>query len=263
MSLNIEPTTDLDRAYGDLTEHGLCLIANGLPPDRLANVRTALYRLADDDPDAGRGYGYDKDLTNQRIWALLACGDDFIALATHAVALEFVRHLLGPRCLLSNLSANITSPGGGEMVLHTDQGYLPGPWPERPQAANAIWMIDDFRAENGATLVAPGSHRIGHGPQHLEAGRAMPGLVPLEGPAGTLCIMDGRVWHRTGVNTSSNDRRAGIFGYYTLPHIRAQENWQRSLSAEQLAAAEADPVLSDLIGLRSWHSLGLVGGAEV
>ena len=149
------------------------------------------------------------------------------------------------------------------MALHTDQGYIPQPWPDRPLAANAIWMIDDFRADNGATLVAPGSHRLGHGPQHLPAGAPPPELVPLEGAAGTLCIMDGRIWHHTGVNRSSANRRAGIFGYYTRPHIRGQENWQRSLSAEQLAEADANPVLADLLGLRSWHSLGLVRGAEV
>jgi ectoine hydroxylase-related dioxygenase (phytanoyl-CoA dioxygenase family) len=261
--VDVKPTADLDVAWGDLIEYGMCLIADGLRPDALADIGDRLYEIADGDPGAGRGYVYDNDLTNQRVWALLARGKAFATLATDPTALDFVRRLLGPRVLLSNLSANITNPGGGEMALHTDQGYLPQPWPERPLVANAIWMIDDFRAGNGATLVAPGSHRLGRGPQHLGAGESPPELVPLEGAAGTLCVMDGRVWHRTGTNSSDKDRRAGIFGYYTKPHIRGQEDWQRSLSSERLAEADEDPVLADLLGLRSWHSLGLVGGAEV
>ncbi|MFT7597669.1 MAG: ectoine hydroxylase-related dioxygenase (phytanoyl-CoA dioxygenase family) [Acidimicrobiales bacterium] len=261
--LGLEPTADLELALADLAEHGLCLIADVLTADALAAVHDLLYELADRSPDAGRGYPYDRDRTNQRVWALLAEGQPFVDLVTNPTALGLVRHLLGQRVLLSNISANITSPGGGEMVMHADQGYLPEPWPELPQAANATWMVDDFKADTGATLVAPGSHLLGHGPQHLTDGQSSPELVSLEAPAGTLCVMDGRLWHQTGVNTSSSERRAGIFSYYTRPHIRGQENWQRSLSADQLAEADADPVLADLLGLRSWHALGLVGGAEV
>ena len=118
-----------------------------------------LYELADGDPDAGRGYRYDHDLTNQRVWALLVHGEPFTGLATDPVALELARHLLGPRVLLSNISANITNPGGGEMALHTDQGYIPVPWPEEPLAANAIWVIDEFRrrqrGDHGGTREPP------------------------------------------------------------------------------------------------------------
>jgi ectoine hydroxylase-related dioxygenase (phytanoyl-CoA dioxygenase family) len=261
--MDMKPTADLEAARADLSEYGLCLIAGGLGPDALNGVRDRLYEIADADPDAGRGYVYDNDLTNQRVWCLLRYGKVFADLATDPTALDLVRRLLGSRLLLSSLTANITSPGGGEMVVHTDQGYLPHPWPEFPLVANAIWMIDEFRADNGATMVAPGSHRLGYGPQHLDAGESPPELVPLEGPAGTLCVMDGRIWHHTGVNCSDGDRRAGLFSYYTKPHIRSQEDWQRSLSVQQLAEADKDPVLADLLGLRSWHSLGLVNGAEV
>ena len=35
------------------------------------------------------------------------------------------------------------------------------------------------------------------------------------------------------------------------------------IPGQQLAEADRDPELADLLGLRSWHSLGLVDGAEV
>lgn len=75
-----------------------------------------------------------------------------------------MRHLLGERVLLSNINANIAGPGGGKMVLHADQGYVIPPWPPEPLVANVIWMVDDFTEDDGATLMVPGSHRLGHEP---------------------------------------------------------------------------------------------------
>ena len=52
----------------------------------------------------------------------------FEDLAFHALAVEFVKNVLGWPALLGNISANITGPGGGEMILHADQIFVPEPW---------------------------------------------------------------------------------------------------------------------------------------
>jgi ectoine hydroxylase-related dioxygenase (phytanoyl-CoA dioxygenase family) len=64
----------------------------------------------------------------------------------------------------------------------------------------AIWALDDFTAENGATLVVPGSHRNRHGkPARGEA-------VPMEMLAGSVMLFSGRLWHGAGANTSTRPR---------------------------------------------------------
>ena len=180
--------------------------------------------------------------------------------------MTLVEHLLERPFLLSNISANITGPGGGRMHLHADQGYVLPPFPPQALAANCMWIVDEFTAANGATRVVPGSHRRDHGPDADPAVRARSaaadaeGSVALEAPAGTLCVMDGRVWHQTGTNTTVDLRRAGIFAYYVRPYLRTQENWWRSLPAEQLARYAADDAMRELLGFDHHRSLGLVDG---
>jgi ectoine hydroxylase-related dioxygenase (phytanoyl-CoA dioxygenase family) len=253
------PTRDLEQAKADLAEHGLCLIADALPPAKLRRVRDALYRAAEE--DRARGWeqkfigDYEHDSTNQRIWNLLSREPVFIDLVEHPASLEIVRHLIGWPALLSNISANITGPGGGEMILHADQGYMPEPW-ARPQGVNMIWCVDDFTEENGGTRIVPGSHLLNRTPRDDEQGAE---TVALEAPAGTLVAMEGRVWHKTGFNRTEAEKRAGIFAWYTLPIYLPQENWYLSLNpAVRQFASET---LLELLGLKA-QVFGRVNGAS-
>jgi ectoine hydroxylase-related dioxygenase (phytanoyl-CoA dioxygenase family) len=141
------------------------------------------------------------------------------------MAMFFVEKVIGWPALLSSMSANITAGGGQSMILHADQGYMPTPW-SRPQGVNVAWCVDDFTRENGATCYIPGSnHWNGEG----QGGDIAEKLVPIEAPAGSAIIMEGRLLHTNGVNANGM-RRAGVFGWYTLPIYLPQENWYLSLN---------------------------------
>lgn len=176
-------------------------------------------------------------------------------LAEHPAALTLVKSVIGWPALLGNISANITGPGGGEMVVHADQLFIPEPWPAEPQGVNVAWCIDEFRADNGATCVVPGSHRLHRNPTPEDAVEA----IPIEAPAGTMAVFESRVWHRTGFNRTKAERRAGIFGWYTWPIYRQQENWFLSLNPmiRQFAS-------EDMLVLLGWKTtgLGLVNGTS-
>jgi len=250
-------TDDLDRAARDLGEHGLCLVSGALDAAALAEVRRRLYAAADDDLASGarQSFAMDDpaDGSNTRVWNLLNRGWCFAQLAEHPAALELLRGLLGWPLQLSNISANITGPGGGEMVFHADQLYMPQPW-RGPQGANVVWLIDDFTEANGATRVVPGSHRWNRTPGPDDAGID---TVPLEAPAGTMCVMEGRVWHRTGNNVTADQHRGGIFAWYTIPIYRTQENW--FLALDPIVVQNASDTLLELLGYRA-SGLGLVNG---
>lgn len=251
------PTRDFDQAFADLDAYGACIIANVLESDKLNEVHTALYRAA----EADRNYGWTRDYkyggddhVNQRIWNLPSRDPVFCDLAEHPVAMQFVRQILGWPAMLSSMSANITSGGGASMILHADQGYMPLPW-NRPLGINVAWCVDEFTAENGATCYVPGSnHANGEG-----MGQDMKDkLMPIEAPAGSVIVMEGRLLHTNGVNRNGQSR-AGIFSWYTLPIYMPQENWFRSLNP--MVRQFGSETLQTLFGFRP-QVLGRINGQD-
>jgi ectoine hydroxylase-related dioxygenase (phytanoyl-CoA dioxygenase family) len=157
---------------------------------------------------------------------------------------RFVHEAIGPDFSISNFSANIMGPGAGSMALHADQGYALEPWPPAPLAVNVGWVLDDYRPEVGATQYVPGSHLLGRNPrpgEHVEP-------VSVVAPAGSVLVMDGRLWHRSGVNSSAGTHRATLFGYYVRSWIRPQINWNVAL--DPAVAAQVDDSFLDLLGYR-------------
>ena len=239
MSPVLQPTTSAAQALKDLDQHGAAILSGVLSSAETADVRRRLLDGAvrsEADGVPTRGYAFDPDQRNQRVFHLFNLDPVFVDLIRHPAALQFVQHALGPEFLISNFSANITAPGSQKMILHADQGYVPAPWPAHPLACNVAWLLDDFTEENGGTRFIPGSHRHGHSPDPA----ATHDTVAIEAPAGSLLVMDGRVWHQTGENRSADCQRAALFGYYVLRWIRPQINWNAALWPEIVAALDAD-----------------------
>jgi ectoine hydroxylase-related dioxygenase (phytanoyl-CoA dioxygenase family) len=252
-----QPTKDLDKAQADLEAYGACVIADALDAAKLRETHTALYRAA----EADRAYGWAQkypygggDHVNQRIWNLPSRDPVFCYLAEHPVAMHFVKQVLGWPALLSSMSANITSGGGQSMILHADQGYMPAPW-SRPLGVNVAWCVDDFTADNGATCYVPGSHHWdGQGQGQDMKDR----LTPIEAPAGSAIVMEGRLLHTNGINTNGVSR-AGVFSWYTLPIYMPQENW--FLSLNPAARQFGSETLQTLFGFRP-QVMGRINGLD-
>lgn len=223
-----EIVNDVTEAMAQLEKHGACIIARAIGSDLLAELRTALYRAAETDRRYGLKQDYQfgsDDSVNQRVWNLPSHDPVFCELVEHPMAIDIVHRTLGWPASLSSMSANITNGGGVSGQLHTDQIYLPEPLASA-WVYNFAWCLDDFRYDNGATLISPGSHKFG--------GRELPRIaidqmIPIVAPAGSLIVMDGRLWHTNGVNTCGTSR-AAAFAVYTLPWLMPQENWSRSIN---------------------------------
>ena len=110
---------------------------------------------------------------------------------------------------------------------------------------NVVWCLTDVHRDNGATLHIPGSHR--YTTMADVPADPMAHMVPFEAAAGSIIVMEGRVWHTSGANTTADEDRALLFGYYTKPFLRPQWNFTAALAPERQAAMS--PVLRYRLGL--------------
>ena len=231
------PTTDANRARRDLDEHGIAVVAGALSRIEVRDIRARLFdaiKVSEADDVPTRGYPFDPDEHNIRVFHLFNLDPVFVDLIQRPDALEYVSYMLDDDFLISNFSANITEPGNGRMMLHADQGYVLPPWPDQPLACNVAWLLDDLNDDNGGTRYVPGSHQLGHGPDERETRET----VGVSAPAGSMLLLDGRLWHQTGENTTTDRTRAALFGYYALRWLRPQVNWNCALWPETVASLE-------------------------
>ena len=245
-------TTDLDEAKAHLDEYGVARIADALDPDECDRVRTRLVEQAERERAAGVAFFEGPGGSNQRVWNLPSKGAVFNDLLRAPLVRTLVRHVLDGDYIVSSHAANIAGPGGEPMALHYDQGYVPRSV-DIALTVTVMWMLDDFTEDNGATRLVPGSHRVQE-PLYKREVATVAGL----GPAGTAMVYDGRIWHGTGANTTTDKYRHGIPSYFCRPWLRAQENYALSTHPDVLATA--DDELKTLLGFRVWRTLGGVQG---
>ncbi|WP_439815491.1 phytanoyl-CoA dioxygenase family protein [Zavarzinia sp. CC-PAN008] len=243
-------------AKAQLAEQGYCIFPGVLDAATTDQVRAKLWAAAEESERRGaatRNVGLDPNRHNVRVFNLLDLDPVFRELIVHPLALEVVEHLLGPSYLVSNFTANIALPGSGSMKLHSDQSIVvPEPWVQ-PWSLNIIWCLNDVHLKNGATLFIPGSHKVRQRSELPADAEAQ--LVPFEAPAGSVIVMDGRVWHTSGANVTEDEERALLFGYYSAGFLRPQMNWNAALSPETIA--DLSPTLRTLLGLEAAANIAL------
>jgi hypothetical protein len=165
-------------------------------------------------------------LRTQRIYSVLSRTRVCDRLVDNPRVLAVLDQLLMPNYLLSALQAINIQPGETAQLAHHDDGFYPIPRPRAPLTAATIWAIDDFTADNGATMVIPGSHRWGQRPPNPED-RAVPVVMP----AGSCVFFVGTLWHGGGANNTTRERLA-VTAQYCQPWLRPMEAFTLSISRD-------------------------------
>jgi ectoine hydroxylase-related dioxygenase (phytanoyl-CoA dioxygenase family) len=246
----LDPFDDLAAAL----DHAGCLVvtgvADGATRDAIAtelapHMRAA--RVREDEP--GEFYPG----RTRRVTALVTRSPRIGEFVLHPTATAVCDHFLKPNApfgyQLHVTAALEVGPGARSQVLHREEDaftYFPLPRPNLIVAT--MWAISDFRADNGATLVVPGSHR-------WEAERKPePGEIrSAEMPAGSVLFWLGGTLHGAGPNTS-NDWRYGVILTYSLGWLRQEENQYLDVPPE--VAERLSPELRRMIGYEMHQALG-------
>ena len=139
--------------------------------------------------------------TNVRIDGLLAKVPKLESLFTYAPVVAAASDLIGS-FRLSSFHMRTVLPGAEAQALHQDVRPHADGWP----LLGFIFMVDAFTPENGATRFLPGSEQI----EALFA--ELLARHPTEecacGPAGSMILFNGSVWHGSGANLSGKPRRS-------------------------------------------------------
>ncbi|MBS0308973.1 MAG: phytanoyl-CoA dioxygenase family protein [Proteobacteria bacterium] len=231
-----------DRAIEELVCQGYAIAPSGLPQDEIAAIAQAFDQLHAD-YTARHGHDWLKNLDEHHTIRLpLAYDARFLDLAANRTVMEIVGRLIGGKFIL-NQQNGIVNPAGeryNQGAWHRDLPYQHFV-SSRPLAINALYCVDDFTIENGATFVLPGSHKQEAYPSdaYIEKHAAQ-----ISAPAGSFVIVDCMTYHRGGFNRSPNKRRA-VNHVYTIPLLRQQIDIPAAVGERY-----ADSATHELLGFR-------------
>jgi ectoine hydroxylase-related dioxygenase (phytanoyl-CoA dioxygenase family) len=185
----------------------------------------------------------------RRLANLANKGDMFREIYSHTQVLEVVHAVIGPEIRASMVNARDVPPHTGvRMPFHMDSDKGRHRDEKGFSAATAIWMLDPFTVENGATAFVPGSHLIGKSPKQVltDLNASHPDEIVLEGEAGDVLVFNGHCWHAGRPNLTESHRRA-LLVHYLRADVPRPENRRQHLDPER--AAELSSSERELLGL--------------
>jgi hypothetical protein len=166
--------------------------------------------------------GYDLEEINERdaIRLLPTISPLFWEIVFNERLHQLLSRLLGGYYILNQVNGLINR--GNQSKYHQAQYHRDLPYQHftssRPLAINALFALDDFTIENGATRVIPGSHHREAFPPD-EVVRRLEKQVIVK--RGTFVVLDCMVYHAGGTNMTARNRRA-INHVFTIPMLRQQ-----------------------------------------
>lgn len=236
-------TTTVEEVVDVIGRDGGVIIENFLDADQLAELRRQLEPVL-----ASTGYGEDEYFAGtqtRRAGGLFGRLDLMSEIALHPLYYGAAKAILQKPMsvwvgddrieLTPDIQVGVTQaieihPGQGAQRLHRDDTSFLWRHPDygREGRVQIMVAVSDFTADNGGTLVIPGSHLWDdeRGPKQDEA-------VSTVMSAGSALIWIGSTYHGGG-NNSSDAPRTGLTMAFDLACLRQEENQYLSVPREKL-----------------------------
>jgi len=210
-----------------LLRDGGVIVANQVEHDLIDAIAGELRPHFDD-----QGHKFQTDFNGYqtlRLGTILALSRTSAELIAHTRVMEIADAVLRPHCesyRIGSCTAIEIYPGEGDQVLHRDDSIYPMRFPDVEFQLSAMWALDDFTLENGATRVVPGSNDMRDIASVSEAD-----VIQAEMPKGSVLYYLGSTIHGGGANRSQLPR-SGLITTYSLGWLRQEENQYLAIPRE-------------------------------
>ncbi len=172
-------------------------------------------------------------------------------LIAHPLVLAMADAVLLRHCdnyRIGSTTAIEIQPGEGDQELHRDDDMYPLRIPGVEFQISAMWALDDFTKENGATRVVPGSQDLRDIDTITEAEVEQAVMEK-----GSVLFYLGATVHGGG-NNKTDKPRAGLINTYALGWLRQEENQYLAVPREI-----ADSYPEHIRRLMGYQSHGVLG----
>lgn len=237
----------------DLDEAGCAVVTDVLDEAQLDKIRCELAPYLAMSPASETDSPEDfYPARTKRMTGLVSRSEGVRDLVLNPISKAAREHHLAANC--EQIQIHVTAaldvgPGARRQVLHREEDpftFFPLPRPNLVLAS--MWAISDFRADNGGTLLVPGSHRWDADRKYEESE-----VAAAEMPAGSVLFWLGGTLHGAGANVS-NDSRQGVILTYSLGWLRQEENQVLDVTFD--LAQRLPPELQALVGYQMHGALG-------
>ncbi len=235
---------DLSLKVEQLRNLGFTTLESNFTPEKIAEIREKTQLAAEKYIDL---YGHHDlnslgESNSYRCPALI--DQSFFEIASHPKLQDLVSRLITGKFYLNQQNLVINPPMSKnytQLKYHRDlpyQHYVSS----RPLAINALYAVDDFTIENGATFVIPASHKVEKFPtqNYLESTQ-----IQVTVKAGTFLVLDCMLFHAAAPNLSLH-ARIGLNHVFTSVMFAPQINWKTSI--EEMEIPLTDSII-ELLGL--------------
>jgi ectoine hydroxylase-related dioxygenase (phytanoyl-CoA dioxygenase family) len=210
----VRTEASVDAVTAALDRDGWAVVEHAMSAEAVSKAKTDFAEILASTP-----FGRDdfEGRKTRRVYALFAKTRTFDAAATDPLVLGVLDRVLGHYQLSAPTGIEI-GPGERAQPLHPDDAIYPLARPHDEIVVNAMWPLCDFTADNGGTVIVPGSHRW-----TTEIPTAGSPTITIEMPAGSLLLYRGSLWHGGGANHTDRPR-LGVVVHYAASWLRPVEN---------------------------------------
>lgn len=221
MTVQFQPAKAASAWSAALLRDGYCIIPNAVGIDTVTALASDLAGAFETTPASiGAFYGP----STKRFHGLLGRSPQMDRFVRDPLILSIAEDILLPGCEMIQL--NLTQaieimPGGRAQPPHRDQDMWPVRQPGLEYLVNVMWPFTPYTAQNGATILWPGSHR-----RQDEIVLDPKDAIVAEMAPGSALLFLGSTLHAGGANRTHAPRRGMIVSYslgwlkpYELPWL--------------------------------------------